>query len=435
MTYGYPDWSEKDAKSGVYGSSSVVAYKSLDGIERVYRATISYVGGIRPPDVEVGWEHVDTVIYDWNVEQAYKIGSIVRYNNLQYIATRRYRGGSLPPNEELDPEGIRTWMINYIQGAVPVTPFFYMKQFGFKNFNDVHPFGNYLEDISWAIDTVGPKSEGVVGNEYGMEDNIATDRFRGERTYDADGNYADVWQSRPEQNQINSVMEAEPYSDIYITGFNPPSIPPYVPNAPYQWYTPAKHKSETRDKLYPLLWLYGQDGPSEWSKYGVPKRNIPYFDGNDIERLKNGTSLEYYPHASYSNYEIIMSEHGSGAGNALIDSINALNPLSVFSSNSATPSSPIILIYIETGNVCVDSVTLTLYFNKVYVHRYTEKVYYTEDDYSETVISGQPIRTYFERVYRFDGENRGPISINWSDELSVGELDTVSLRLGGWRID
>lgn len=429
MQYNYPDWSEKDAKAGRYTVGSKVAYKSSDGIERIFQANEGYAGGISPPDNDDTWNFVEDVIYDWKAEMKYKIGSVVRYNGLQYIATKRYRGGSSPPSDELDPDGIRTWMLNYEDGAEPVTPFFYRKKFGYINNEEAYPFANFLEGIDYlSIPIFLPDSEGNF--ESSTPEN---DRFYHQRVDNSILEFPSNLDRRPEQGLVNSVMEAHPYHDIYVTGENRYLGPQGSQKEVFEWFNNAKHKSEIRDKFWGDYVTYKKN-----TNFFTPKRNIPYWgsyfayqlDASSFSNLTNGVSIEYYPDEPSSNFELISKEYtrnftvldqwyisGGYGGPASVSMITPIAvasfgaSISVSPVNGETSGDPNLTIFVKPLNICVDSVSITFYFGLT-------KTYCWVSGFTQ---SGQPIIecsepeiSYFQQTYKYN-ENTRDASDDFTD--------------------
>lgn len=386
MQYNYAYWKEEDAKAGLYTINSKVAYKSSDGIERVFKANEDYIGSIKPPDIDDTWDYVEDIVYDWDAGMKYKIGSVVNYNGLQYVATRRYRGGTAPPTDELDPDGIRTWMLNYEDGVEPVTPFFYKKTFGYKTYQEASAYVNFLEDIDHATipyffgkpDNQGEYSPDEIEPEF--------DRFYNQRNQSTwiDPSRID---RRPEQALANSVMEAHPYHDIYVFGETRWYGPANDRKSVFEWFPNAKHKSELRDKFFDYLLPDSYTG-----NFFIPKRTIPYwsfyfnylFDGSSINQLTKGVSIEYYPTVSSSDIDIICPKYSRYL--SVIEgpystsfyggpaSVKKITPLYV-TSDFVWRTVPVgggpfrdplestkMTIRIHPNNICVDSIKITFYF-------------------------------------------------------------------------
>lgn len=381
----YPIWSVEDARAGVYKRGSIVIYSPDNVLRYIYIATEDYEGSLLPPSVAVGWAYLDTIVDDWQSGKVYKIGNVVRFNSILYVATRRYRDGTAPPNEELDPDGIRTWMLSYEDGKTPVTPFFYRKTFGYKSLDEVYPFGNYLEDIS--LQTVPARDGGSYENE--VYEYWDYDRFKAFRTLPAYDSI-DNWKRQKEQSLINSVMEAHPYHDIYVFGYQPSGPPLPSPQKPFVWYENAVHRSAVRDKLYTYI-----NKPAEvynpWSKNLIPKRSIPYYGGDYqwffdfgsvFPILTNGTSLEFYPDEPFENFEIIHSEHYSyqrrraGEKNILAPffeyAIPNITPIVCFSTPAYAQysrdgslmdgSETKVTLWVIPSNLCADNISITFHF-------------------------------------------------------------------------
>lgn len=364
----YPIWSVEDARAGVYKRGSIVIYSPDNVLRYIYIATEDYDGSLLPPSVAIGWAYLDTIVDDWQAGKPYKIGNVVRFNRILYVATRRYRGGTAPPNEELDPDGIRTWMLSYEDGETPVIVSFYRKTFGYKTKDLVYPFGNYLEDISY--DTMPfPFDENALFGEY--------DRFASYRP--AAFSDSNQFVRQKEQSLINSVMEAHPYHDIYVLGYQPYNYPPPAVQKPFVFYANAFHQSEIRDKLFTFIYS-PMLGYSANNKYFIPKRNIPYYGGNSYafmdlngltyNALINGTSLEFYPDEPFENLEIIQRNNSrnffKGSDKNIFSSeplehIVGITPL-VCRASMATKQTPKMIIYVSPKNLCVDNIDITFHF-------------------------------------------------------------------------
>jgi hypothetical protein len=440
MQYNYPDWSEKDAKAGRYTVNSKVAYKSSDGIERVFQANEDYVGSIKPPDSDDTWDYLEDIVYDWSSGMEYKIGSVVNYNGIQYVATKRYRGGSLPPNEELDPDGIRTWMLNYEDGEEPVTPFFYRKKFGAMSFTEVYPSANFMEGIDYnGIPIYRPDED---NNYISGESTPENDRFYSQRADNIILQFPSNLDRRPEQQLANSVMEAHPYHDIYVTGETK-----YINQKPYfEWFQNAKHQSEIRDKFWGDYVNYKSE-----TRFFTPKRTIPYWsnrfewelDEQSFSKLKNGVSLEYYPNESSDNFELIMPEFTRNitisspssflfAGYGGPESVSEITPIWVSSSGGALVVDPITgeespyystkkEIYVKPKNICVDSVKITFYFEVAktvcWVSGYTE--------YGQPMIEcATPVLSYFKQTYEYNELTR-TATADWTDRFKSKQYKMV----------
>lgn len=406
MTYGYPDWSEKDAKSGVYGNGSFVVYKCLDGIERVFKFASTEVDSTNSPENNVQWQYVDDIIYEWT-PRIYKIGEVVRYNNLRYIATKRYQDGTSPPNEEVDEDGVRTWMLNYDIGTTPVTPFFTKKKFGYLSINEVYPYGNYLDDISMDVIPWPPSTE--PSNLY----NEAEDRFANAR--DAGLVYFD---RRPEEALIKSSMEANPYSDLYVKDLD-------IASGEQRW----THRSRIRSRLFSWINKHAQD---IGRTFFVPKTSIPFYSGEnywnsfyDISFLTDGVSLEYYPDENSENLELIMQEY-SVINRDIVDQfylnliavrpIGIITPLHVSSSNNVTaqqsPATGIksydfyngkMQISINPINLLCDSALLKLHFFKIHTPCWVSGT----DNLGFSIIEcDKPIYHFFKLEYLYDSDSR-----------------------------
>jgi hypothetical protein len=443
MQYNYAYWTEKDAKAGLYTVNSKVAYKCLDGIERVFQANEDYVGSIMPPDNDDTWDYLEDIVYDWKAGMAYKIGSVVNYNGIQYVATKRYRNGTAPPNEELDPDGIRTWMLNYEDGPEPVTPFFYIKQFGYKTVTglDTRPFCNFLEGIDWytipLFGIIGMQPDGLPIYATPDDFNLNNDRFFSERNsltyispYDID--------RRPEQKLANSVMEAHPYHDIYVTG-----LTKYFNQKPYfEWFPNAKHKSEIDDKfLYPYV------SSKNNTNFFIPKRTIPYwntffgylFDYSSIDNLTNGVSVEYYPEARREDIEIICPKYsrqifaGGGTYYSSADggpaSVREITPLYV-SNNEAVYRKNIdgtvydnskMTIRVRPNNICVDSLRITFYFRLMKQFCWAQPSGFG----GMSQVCSEPVFTYFSQTYDYN-ENTRVASRNNTDTFKGKSFKLVA---------
>lgn len=123
-----PFWEEARAKLGAYGPNSVVFYqKTPDDAGYAYRANNPYTETYLPPDENTDNWYIDkTYAAPWKENGKYEQGSRVYYFNgsraYVYKPTIRYFGGTQPPNEEVDDDGIRTWEIEieYKYGNTPV---------------------------------------------------------------------------------------------------------------------------------------------------------------------------------------------------------------------------------------------------------------------------------------------------------------------------
>ena len=376
----YPIWSVEDARAGVYHIGSMVAYSPDKVLRYIYIATEDYAGGINSPDIETGWTYLDTITDDWQSGKLYKQGNVVRFNGLLYVATRRYRDGGLPPNEELDQDGVRTWMISYEDGTTPQTPFFYRKTFGYKTLDEAYPFGNHLEDISY--DTV-PYWE-----TNGIDISQSYDRFRADRRIYSTGGWKEGWQRQKEQSLINSVMEAHPYHDVYVLGYDPKLNWPYDQTQPFQWFEHAKHRSEIQDGLFPFLNTYNQFLSQDEKRNIIPKRNIPYYRGylfsnqmTDFSVMLNGVSIEYYPETDSDSLEIINQEYFKNfhinnpknifSGLFPNNTIDNITPFACYwqtAQKSVTTDGHIIIdnpkisLYVYPKNICVSDIDITFHF-------------------------------------------------------------------------
>lgn len=404
MTYGYPDWSEKDAKSGVYATGSLVVYKCFDRIERVFKFNSPDEDSASPPENNEQWEYVDDIVYEWT-PRAYTIGEIVRYNNLRYVATVRYEEGVAPPNEEVDDDGVRTWMLNYADGTIPVTPFFTKKRFGYLTADDVYPYGNYLEDISHSIIPFPPTN--IDPPQYTLFQ--ASDRFASER--DEKLNYLD---RRPEISRITSSMEAHPYHPTYIKFFEPTS-------GKAKW----THQSMITDKLFPWVNKNAQGVARTFftAKRSIPFFNSTFFNYTQISVLTDGVSIEYYPDEVINNLELIMPEYSSLSrviydsyyiAVDFVDDIELITPLSVSSSGPvavskhpytqvSNSSGKKMQISVQPVNLICSSIILRLWFLKRHI-----PCFVFEFDYNNNPIiqCGDPIDKFFKFDFLYDDESR-----------------------------
>ena len=434
MNYDYPEWSVNDAKSGLYKVGYKVVYYNQNGTANVYQVTSDYVGGTRTPDVETGWVYLTTITYDWSPDREYKIGSVVYFNNLKYIATTRYRGGNEPPNEEEDPDGIRTWMINYEDGNTPVSVFFYRKTFGFKTLDEAYPFSNYLEDISWEI--VPKNQEGQISYEY--------DRFDYLRSKNANGqwNYPE-WQRSAEQSYVNSVMEAHPYHPTYDFGYIDTQD-----NNVFKFYENAKHKSELTDKLFPYVTLSRNNEQGQLNAL-KPKRNIPFFNSYSLDystdtigisgRLDNGVSIEYYPDIDSNEFDIICPQYFKARINKnpnyflYVQSLRAISditPIYCYATevnfsydwqHDRINGSKKMELYVEPFNTCVDNVNITFHFKVEVINCW--KVSTPQDDDNGGVIASEEIKCSEPQIYYI---NR-TFEYNENTRNSSGEFSPIFL--------
>ena len=442
MQYNYAYWTEKDAKAGLYTINSKVAYKSLDGIERVFQANEDYVGSIMPPDNDDTWDYLEDIVYDWIAGMAYKIGSVVNYKGIQYIATRRYRNGSSPPNEELDPDGIRTWMLNYEDGTEPVTPFFYRKKFGTMSFTEVHPFVNFMEGIDYfGMPLFLPDADGVFG-----DSTPQNDRFYSQRANNLILQFPSNLDRRPEQQLATSVMEAHPYHDIYVMGEDKYVGPEGAKTKVFAWFDHAKHQSEIRDRFWGD---YVNDKNN--TRFFTPKRNIPYWsdrftyelDGLSFENLKNGVSLEYYPNESSDNFELIMTEYTRNLtvinplyflyGYGGPQSVSTITPIWVYSYGGGLSVDPVtgeeyspygtkMEIYVKPKNICVDSVRITFYFVV------SKTICWVSGYHPQTgqpiIECADPVYSYFQQTYEYNELTR-TASADFTDRFKSKQYKVV----------
>lgn len=441
MQYNYPDWSEKDAKAGRYTINSKVAYKSSDGIERVFQANEDYVGSIKPPDNDDTWDYLEDIVYDWKAGMQYKIGSVVNYNRVQYVATRRYRGGSLPPTDEVDLDGIRTWMLNYEDGKEPVTPFFYRKKFGAMSFTEVHPYVNFMEGIEFYGMPI------YLANQDGdfEESTINNDRFFNQRANNQILQFPSNLDRRPEQQLANSVMEAHPYHDIYEMGEYKYVGPDGAKYQVFEWFDHAKHQSQIRDKFWGD---YVTD--KRETRFFTPKRTIPYWsnrfsyelDSVSFSKLKNGVSLEYYPNESSENFELIMPEYSRNlmvanplyylTGYSGPRSVSEITPIWVSNYGAQLSVNPVngqesayygtkMEIYVRPKNICVDSIKITFYFQVsktiCWVSGYTQS--------GQPIIEcAEPVYSYFQQTYEYNELTR-TASADFTDRFKSKQYKIV----------
>jgi hypothetical protein len=118
-------WSLDKAKAGEYRANSIVFYqKTPDDAGYAYIGKNPYVETNQPPDENKdNWTIDYSFAVPWKSNGKYSINSRVYYfngsNSYVYKPTVRYFGGTQPPNEEVDEDGIRTWELemSYRYGA------------------------------------------------------------------------------------------------------------------------------------------------------------------------------------------------------------------------------------------------------------------------------------------------------------------------------
>ena len=199
----YPEWSLNDNNAGKYEFGSKVSYKQY-GITSGYRANSLYVkANTLPPPENAGWTYDKYYALEWSPSRKYQIGDKVWYEvgdptkyskYYIYLASPRYFGGTAPPNEEEDLDGIRTWELyfeaNDIKGTTFTIP---------------------MRNKSGHLGSINSKTGQIMGGESTYnDDKAAPDAF----TYSSEPS--------PEQasslSRITSIFEGGPY-DEYVYEF------------------------------------------------------------------------------------------------------------------------------------------------------------------------------------------------------------------------
>lgn len=289
-----PFWDISRTKLNMYGPNSLVYYQSdPDSAGYAYRAKNPYTETGEPPDINYdNWFIDKSFAVPWNSEGKYEVGSRVYYFNgaraYVYTPSVRYFGGKVPPNEELDEDGIRTWELemdySYTQFSVTVESefLFPVKKFigytGSKvgSFNPLDPEerpttysflandGNY---VTGKDEIVGFLSEkGIISSDY-----IELNSIYQSNPYDA---YVYVFQKHNQQNDTYTHLKKGIHRAIYLKELSVDNPSNY--DAKYY-----KHAKSQFVHTYSSSGLY----------YYKP----------------SGFSIEMWPNASETDYELVPS--------------------------------------------------------------------------------------------------------------------------------
>lgn len=293
-----PFWEAQKAKLGVYGPNSLVFYqKTPDDAGYAYRAKNPYTETVQPPDENKdNWEIDKTYAVPWKENGKYEADSRVYYFNgsraYVYRPSVRYFGGSQPPNEEVDSDGIRTWQIemNYRYGNYGYW-FYEQPKPDCEVLIPVKKYGGYTGDKVTGMGATFPEErffdayyEDYNGQQYSFYDNIL---YYLEQTGKQSKDYS----------EINSVFQSNPYdTGTYI--FYEDKLD--SDNKPIHRQK-GIHRAERFRRLY-----VENENANVYYKYAKSQYvHTSYSFFSDSYIKAHGFAIEMWPNISESDYELV----------------------------------------------------------------------------------------------------------------------------------
>ena len=293
-----PFWEARKARLGAYGPNSLVFYqKTPEDAGYAYRAKNPYEETYEPPDENgENWAIDKTYAVPWKANGKYEADSRVYYFNgsraYVYRPSVRYFGGSQPPNEEVDNDGIRTWQIemNYRYG-----------NYGYWFYEQPKPDCEVLIPVK--------KYGGYTGSKVsGMSPTFPEERFFDSYYEDYNGTqysfYGDILYYLDENgiqskdySEINSVYQTNPYdTGTYI--FYEDRLD--SDNKPIHRKS-GIHRAEYFKKRYTE-----SENPDPFFKYAKSQYvHAQYSFYSDTYIRAHGFSIEMWPNISESDYELV----------------------------------------------------------------------------------------------------------------------------------
>jgi len=303
-----PVWELGKARGNQYRANSVVYYqKDPDEAGYAYRGKNPYTETFKEPDInKENWEIDKSYAVPWKASGKYEQGSRVYYFNgsmaYVYIPTIRYFGGTNPPNQEVDDDGIRTWELetNYRYGPLP-------NYFGINR--------SPLCEVLIPVRKYGGYTGQKVG---GMSPIFPEDRFFDAYYEDYDtgaiysiyGNILYYLEEEGKQSkdfkEINSVWQSYAYdTDTYVfyeNNFDSNGKPIHRKKGPHR----AKVLKELNYQSWNDYYKYAE------SQFEHTRVNSFWFESYVIA---HGFSIEMWPNISDSEYELVPTSGLKTRGN------------------------------------------------------------------------------------------------------------------------
>jgi hypothetical protein len=214
----FPLWTLAKDNAGEYDFGSKVSYKRNGrGVAEGYRANSLYKKGTgKNPEEYAGWSIDPYYAEEWSPSVKYKeldkvwyeVGDSKAYSKYYlYFASVRYFGGTSPPNEEEDDDGIRTWQL-FTEPSANATKTLWMPMRKIAgNWGDVTVTGT-LETGYGATGPIGPLNYPF--------DNTAPDNF----VYTLNQDLSPQATPRRDFYGVNSRFEGNPYDrNVYSFSF------------------------------------------------------------------------------------------------------------------------------------------------------------------------------------------------------------------------
>ena len=242
----FQDWSSADAAKNLYEIGSQVYYEVPVPSGQHQPTGYGYTANDRvlleeyktlPPN-SPAWNIHPYYAPLWDSGRKYKKGDRVfhiiskKYDNEPldlneayiYKATLRYNGGSKPPNEEVDPDGIRTWELESKLIPEKLLPTMRPWLFPVKK----------KKGIFQDLDTTNGRNNAFADEIYHPEEGRDYTGWVDPSLYDEDNNLIEPPPIVPKQYEAwhTSVFQADPYNEDVYTVEGLKENPAYDPNPP-----------------------------------------------------------------------------------------------------------------------------------------------------------------------------------------------------------
>lgn len=340
-------WSLEDLDAGKYAPQSVVYFKPQNSFAGyAFKATYQFSlqhpkARFEPDKAPEIWQIDKSYASEWRSDGRYSYyplkdtqgnsdfnfaTRVYHFNGQRgyiYRTTPRYVGGTLPPNEEVDLDGYRTWELdfeydiyggNYFDPPSRVTrwgfPVFTLKKVGFqKNGNpsfgggggDWESSDDLNLDPNWHFPWTGRLLEGDGGVEYYDDPKFV---------FDENGNI--IWaddkyiSELPRNWWATSVFESNPY-DEYTYAFSPSGFQKGM----------AIHRGVLEKKEWDEFLPLATTLPTDYASN--IKRQLIYIDHStnyNHHYSALGFSAEFWQNISESNFEVnyVTSQNWIGGG-------------------------------------------------------------------------------------------------------------------------
>lgn len=293
-----PFWEAQKARLGVYGPNSLVFYqKTPEDAGYAYRAKNPYTETAQPPDENTeNWGIDKTYAVPWNQNGKYGQDSRVYYFNgsraYVYRPSIRYFGGSQPPNEEVDNDGIRTWQIemNYRYGNTGYW-FYEQPKPDCEILIPVKKYGGYTGDKVTGMSPIYPEErfleayyEDSMGNRFPIYEGLLIHLEK-------------IGKLSKDYSEINSVYQSNPYdTNTYV--FYEQKLD--ADNKPI-------HKQKGIHRAEFLKSLYNTN-PQDYGYFKHAKSQYLHTYSSTLSDTyikAHGFAIEMWPNISESDYELV----------------------------------------------------------------------------------------------------------------------------------